>query len=41
MGKYDVHATADQETQLIGMDKYKYETLEGKVNLEKVREIKR
>ena len=39
--KYKRNAEADQETQLISMDKYRHETLQGKVDLEKVREIRR
>jgi Ca2+-binding EF-hand superfamily protein len=37
--KIDVHACADQETQLVLLDNRK--TLEGKVNLKKVRDIRR
>ena len=36
-----MHAKAIQETQLIGMEAYNRETLEGLVNLEKVKEIRR
>lgn len=36
-----MHAKAIQETQLIGMEAYNKETLEGLVNLEKVKEIRR
>ena len=39
--KHDDHAEAIQETQLIGIGKYSKETLEGKVNLEKIKEIRR
>lgn len=37
--KIDVHATADQETQLVRLENRR--TLEGKVNLKKVRDIRR
>jgi len=39
--KYDIHASATLETQLIPMGRYKYETLKGKVDLNKVNEISR
>ena len=37
--KYYSHSTANQETQLIALEKYAKDTLEGKIDLEKVREI--
>lgn len=37
--KIDVHAAADQETQLVRVDHHK--TLEGKVDMKKVRDIRR
>ena len=39
--KHEMHAKAIQETQLVGMEAFNKETLEGKVNLEKVKEIRR
>lgn len=39
--KHELHAKAIQETQLVGMEAFNRETLEGKVNLEKIREIRR
>lgn len=39
--KHELHAKAIQETQLVGMEAYNKNTLEGKVNLEKIREIRR
>jgi Ca2+-binding EF-hand superfamily protein len=39
LSKADLHATADQETQLVRLDHRK--TLEGKVDLKKVRDIRR
>lgn len=39
--KHDQHGTATQETQLIGMEEYAKETLEGKVDIKKVKEIRR
>lgn len=39
--KHELHAKAIQETQLIGMEAYVKETLEGKVNLEKIKEVRR
>ena len=39
--KHDEHANAQQETQLIRLDKYTLETLKNNVDLEKVREIRR
>ncbi|EGR27510.1 hypothetical protein IMG5_194590 [Ichthyophthirius multifiliis] len=39
--KHEVNATAIAETQFVGFDQYNKQTLEGKVDLEKVREIRR
>lgn len=39
--KHDVHGQAAQETQLIGMEEFSKATLEGKVDLNKVKEIRR
>lgn len=39
--KHELHAKAIQETQLIGLEGYITETLEGKVNLEKIKEVRR
>lgn len=39
--KHDQHANAIQETQLVGLNEYNKNTLEGRVDLEKVREIRR
>ena len=39
--KRDINALAAQETQLVGMDKYKWDTLQGKVDLNKVKEVRR
>ncbi|KAL4473602.1 hypothetical protein ABPG74_022466 [Tetrahymena malaccensis] len=39
--KHDQHATAIAETQLVGLEQYNKQTLEGKVDLDKVKEIRR
>ena len=39
--KHNTHALALQETQLIGMEKYSQNTMKDKIDLEKVREIRR
>lgn len=39
--KHTINAQAIHETQLIGMDQYTLETLKDKVDLQKVREVKR
>ena len=41
MQKHDTNTRATQETQLVGMEEYSRQTLNGKVDLEKVREIRR
>lgn len=39
--KHEKHGAAIQETQLVGLDQFNLETLEGQVDLEKVKEIRR
>lgn len=39
--KHEKHGEAIQETQLVGLDQFNLETLEGQVDMEKVKEIRR
>ena len=39
--KHEQHGRATQETQLIGMEEYSHQTLEGKIDIQKVQEIRR